>query len=104
MSDTFGEEDCKHYNDEDASCKINKGCGQKGAYCRPAWEDDPCYSQEKPNDTQLSEFGYQIYAYGPTLVCRDMKTKTCWQLRPGDCMGKVPEEELIFVKRATLSD
>lgn len=104
MDNTFGEEDCKHFDSEDASCKIKKGCGSGNVYCRPAWTETRCYSLEKPNDDQLDEFGYQIYAYGPTLVCRDMKTKTCWQLRPGNCMGKVPEEELIFVKKATLSD
>lgn len=95
---------CKHFEEDEGGCRINKGCGRRGAYCRSLWDDGPCYSLEKPNDDQLNEFGYQIYAYGPTLVCRDMKTGTCWQLRPGDCMGKVPEEELIFVKRATLSD
>ncbi len=103
MSNTFGKEDCIHV-EEDGGCKIKKGCVPGSVYCRPIWTDTKCYSLEKPNNDQLAEFGRQIYAYGSTLICREEETGTCWQLTPGDCMGKVPKEELIFVKRATLSD
>jgi hypothetical protein len=104
MAATFGVGDCKHVNEKDGSCKIKKGCGSGSVHCRPIWTDTKCYSLEKPNDTQLQEFGYRIYAYGSTLVCRDENNGNCWQLRPGDYMGKIPKEELIFVKKATLSD
>lgn len=99
----FGSDDCKHFEEEEGGCSINKGCGQKGGYCRPLWMDDPCYSLEKPNDEQLAAFGHKIYAHGDTLVTR-AEDGRCWQLRPGDYMGELPEGELIFVKRAYLSD
>lgn len=103
MPDIFGKEQCKHVNETDASCKIYKGCGSGSAYCRVIWNGDRCYSLETPGDDQLANFGYQIYAHGETLVCRDINGR-CWQLRPGDYMGELPKEELIFVKRALLSD
>jgi len=101
--DGFGEEDCKHLDIRDASCKINKGCGSGSAYCRPIWTDTHCYSLEKPDDDQLTEFGRQIYAHGSTLVCRQEDGK-CWQLTVGDYMGEISEDKLIFVKKAVLSD
>jgi hypothetical protein len=102
MPDTFSKADCKHINEADSSCKINKGCGSGSVYCRPVWTGTRCYSLEKPNDSQLAESGYQIYAYGNTLVCRDINGR-CWQLKPGDYLGEKPLEDLIFVKRAVLS-
>ena len=101
MDKAFDSEDCKHVNMEDASCKINKGCGQKGAYCRPIWNDEPCVAQEKPG--MIDEYSHMIYAYDDTLVLRSKDGK-CWQLTCGDYMGEIPMEELIFVKRAILSD
>lgn len=102
MPNTFGKEDCIHVEEEDGSCKIKKGCGSGSVYCRPIWTDTKCYSLEKPGTAE--EFINAIYAHGETLVTRDPKTGKCWQLRPGDYMGEIPMEELIFVKRATLSD
>lgn len=104
MAATFGIDDCKHVNEKDGSCKIKKGCGSGSVYCRPIWTDTKCYSQEKPDDEELKNFGHQIYAYGSTLVLRSEKDGKCWQLTCGDYMGQVPKEELIFVKRAMLSD
>jgi len=99
----FDSTSCKHVDMEDASCKINKGCGSGGAYCRPIWTDTHCYSLEKPNNTQLAEFGRRIYAHNDTIVCRQEDGK-CWQLTVGDYQGVIPEEELIFIKKALLSD
>ena len=101
MPKTFGSEDCVHYQADEAGCSINKGCGQKGAYCRPMWNDEPCYSQEKPG--MIDEFSHMIYAHDDTLVLRGKDGK-CWQLTCGDYMGELPKDELIFVKRAILSD
>ena len=102
MPDKFGKEDCKHVDEKDGSCKISKGCGSGSAYCRPIWTDTKCYSLEKPGIPD--EFLNAVYAHGDTLVIRQEKDGKCWQLRPGDYMGEIPIEELIFVKRATLSD
>jgi len=102
VSDTFGKEDCKHVDETDGSCKINKGCGSNSVYCRPIWTDTRCYSQEKP-DSIPDEIAHQIYSYGNTLVTRQKDGK-CWQLNSGNYLGEIPEEELIFVKKATLSD
>ena len=101
MDNTFGEKDCKHFDSEDASCKINKGCGSGSVYCRPAWTGTKCYSLEPPG--MVDEFSHMIYAHNDTLVLRGKDGK-CWQLTCGDYMGEIPEEELIFVKRAVLSD
>ena len=49
------------------------------------------------------EFLRDIYIHGETLVCRQEDGK-CWQLTIGDYMGELPKKDLIFVKRAILSD
>ena len=48
-------------------------------------------------------FSTEIYAYNETLVIRQDDGK-CWQLAAGDYLGEIPKEELVFVKRATLSN
>ena len=101
---TFGPEDCKHFDEEGATCKIGKGCGTGSVYCRPMWTDTKCYSQEKPGDTELENYGHQVYAHGNTLVIRSEKDGKCWQLTCGDYMGELDKKDLIFVKRAMLSD
>lgn len=101
--ETFSTDDCAHYDDTEGICKIRKGCGSGGVYCRPVWTNTKCYTQEKPNNEQLAAFGQQIYAHGATLVIRGKDGK-CWQLTCGDYMGVLPEKELIFVKKAILSD
>jgi len=99
---SFGKEDCVHVEEKDGGCKINKGCGSGSIYCRPIWTDTKCYSQEKP-DSIPNDIAHQIYARGTTIVMRQEDGK-CWQLTCGDYMGEIPMEELIFIKRATLSD
>jgi hypothetical protein len=102
VADTFGKEDCVHFEESDSSCKIKKGCGSGGVYCRPMWTNTKCYTQEKPNSIP-DEYSHRIYAHGNTIVLRGKDGK-CWQLTCGDYMGVLPEEELIFIKKALLSD
>ena len=102
MSTEFGKKDCVHFEEEDATCKINKGCGSGSVYCRPMWTDTKCYTQEKP-DSIPDDLAHQIYAYGDTLVTRQKDGK-CWQLNSGNYLGELSKDELIFVKKAILSD
>ena len=102
-TNTFGKEDCIHVDEEkNSSCKIKKGCGSGGVYCRPIWTKTQCCSQEKPGSIP-DEFAHQIYSYGNTIVMRQKDGK-CWQLTCGNYMGELFEKELIFIKKATLSD